>query len=231
MREIPMLFSTPMVQAIFDRRKTKTRRMKGLEKFNINPDAFTCKNERVEICRFWDESKEQQDPNPLEIYYILNSADGHANKVQCPYGKPGDVLWVRETFAVVDKKSKHFLYKANPEHQSMKWKPSIHMPKAACRLWLKITNVRVERLHDITEDDAIAEGIISRVNSPVNAFSKSFVTYYDYINKAFPSFGTINPKSSFESLWQSINGAESWDANPWVWVVEFELMDKKEGKS
>jgi hypothetical protein len=207
----PILFSTPMVQAILDGRKTQTRRIIN----NIHPN-----------------SKFHPDLNLLGYTFV--EPDGKikvpemASVIQGKY-KVGDVLWVREKFRrLVDCESGKFhsfsYYADMPEefHKQYphKWKPSIHMPKAACRLFLEITNVRVERLQDISNEDAVAEGVISRVNHPINVFSKSFVTYYDYISKAFPSFGVINAKSSFASLWQSINGDESWNANPWVWVVE-----------
>jgi hypothetical protein len=212
----PILFSTPMVQAILDGRKTQTRRtVKQAIAYDSN----------------WKVQQIKEEPTDGIPRYEIRCGTQYALPIfKCPYGKVGDVLWVREKFRrLVDCESGKFhsfsYYADMPEafHKQFphKWKPSIHMPKNACRLFLEITNVRVERLHDISEDDAVAEGVISRVNHPINVFSKSFVTYYDYISKAFPSFGKINAKSSFASLWQSINGDESWNANPWVWVVEF----------
>lgn len=92
------------------------------------------------------------------------------------------------------------------------------MPKEACRLWLKVNAVRVERLQDISEDDAKAEGI-ARAMQPL--FQE--MRYMDYLTNEL--HGWRNPSSSFQSLWQSINGPESWEANPWVWVIEFERCE------
>jgi hypothetical protein len=123
----------------------------------------------------------------------------------CPYGEIGDRLWAREAWDYSDSLEEPYLYRQKemeewlPEvFNRMKWKPSIHMPKEACRIKLEITNIRVERLQDISEDDAIAEGVK-------------------------PSF---NARHSFACLWQGINGIESWDANSWVWVIEFKKVDQ-----
>jgi hypothetical protein len=117
---------------------------------------------------------------------------------------------------VVDKKRKHFLYKANTVHQAMKWKPSIHMPKAAARIWLQVESIAVERLRDITEEDAIAEGV-----NLAEGLIKGEMLWKDYEHDLN---NLSNPKSSFKTLWRSINGAESWEANPWVWVVRFKVV-------
>ena len=94
------------------------------------------------------------------------------------------------------------------------------MPKEACRLFLKITSIKVERLQDISEEDAIAEGVLS---IPAKSFGKEFRAYVDYL-----ASGSYYPISefSFESLWQSINGEESWNANPFVWIITFEKIQK-----
>jgi hypothetical protein len=158
MKERPILFSTPMVSAILEGRKTQTRRI--------------LKNPEVSM-------------------------------QNCPYGKPGDLLWVRETWGIEKRKEKRIVFKARMNDypiQDDRWRPSIHMPKDAARIWLKLTEVRVERLQDITEKDAIAEGIEDE--SP-----------YFY-----------NPKYSFISLWESINGEGSFYQNPWVWVLTFEVL-------
>lgn len=98
------------------------------------------------------------------------------------------------------------------------------MPKAACRLFLEITNIRVERLQDISEDDAIREGIKSEIFTP-----NSEKCYYFYPCNDLRDDSYIDlPKTSFYSLWQSINGPESWDENPWVWVIEFKRVNKPE---
>ncbi len=135
--------------------------------------------------------------------------DGEHPQMKCPYGKVGDVLWVREAFAEDDDTPK-VIYKADhtKEVQNyVKWKPSIRMPKIACRLFLQITNIRVERLQDITEQDAKNEG--AKHDRAVG-------------------YGQIggSHREGFINLWQSINGEQSWQQNPWVWVIEFKKINK-----
>lgn len=186
----PILFSTEMVQAIIAGRKTQTRRTKGLKVVNDNPDSHTFNFLSI------DKSKAS--------FKII---EGMSQAVDVPY-KTGDILWVRESFSPVgyQEKPMYYLYKANPVHQSMKWKPSIHMPKKACRLFLKITNVRVERLQDITEMEAIFEGCMQ--------YEKAT----DWMTALY----------GFELLWKKINGESSWKSNPWVWVIDFERIEKPE---
>ena len=122
----------------------------------------------------------------------------------------GDVLWVRETFHVfgspVSKSTVSYKAQAvNPNDKGWKWKPSIHMPKEACRLFLKIKDIRVERLQDISRGDAMAEGC-------------------PFPNIAKQTFPTV----WFEELWCKINGEQSWNENLWVWVIEFERIEKPE---
>jgi hypothetical protein len=101
----------------------------------------------------------------------------------------------------------------------MKWKPSIFMPKKKCRIFLEITDVRVERLQDISEEDAIAEGIKKTwINDDIKQ-----CRFKNYINDGK---GSKSPIDSFNSLWVSINGKDSWKANPWVWVYEFKVVEK-----
>lgn len=185
MKERPIIFSTPMVQAILDGRKTQTRRI-----IKPQPD---------EDCYYLMEL----NSGILTINY--NQGDKNP-KVKCPYGQPGDLLWVRESFAKATDPDGDdlYYYKADRRHADGKWKPSIHMPKAAARIWLRVKDVRVERVQDITEGDAIKEGIKPE---------------FDYLHN---SYENLTPKCSFMTLWRKINGRESWDANPWVWVVEFE---------
>jgi hypothetical protein len=190
MKERPILFSTPMVEAILDGRKTQTRRL--------------YKNA----------------PPSVDLHAIAKHSKDYIYS-QCPYGKPGDLLWVRESFSPIYRNNELFscLYKAsNHLPPDRKWKPSIHMPKAAARIWLRVKDVRVERLHDITNADAIAEGI-EIVQSEV--FMRVFKNYNSPQDEE-PYF--IDPKFSFMSLWCKINGEVSWLQNPWVWVVEYDVM-------
>lgn len=205
MKNIPILFSTPMVQAILEGRKTMTRRiLKTQPKFNPNIIE-------LDDCWGWcHKEKIEQNPDRFQI----------KQQFKCPYGQPGDILWVRETWCNTIDEDFPYAYKATHpwaenEEGSSPWKPSIHMPKEACRIFLKVKSVKVERLQDITEQDAIAEGIERCGNH-------GFKNYMTNI-----AMMCVNPaKRSFETLWQSINGEQSWDENPWVWVIEFEQTEK-----
>jgi len=185
-KERPILFSAPMVRAILEGRKTQTRRVvKHVET-----------NEPV-----------TSDPRPY-------------NK-PCPYGQPGDRLWVRETWLDLgdgitpdgDMKPCGYLYRSDHDKNTMKgqWKPSIFMPRAASRITLEITGIRVERLQHISADDAISEGI-----------EKQGLRWRDYHGD---ELGWLDPCQSYRTLWESINGPGSWALNPWVWVIEFRKVD------
>lgn len=205
MKLIPLLFSTPMVQAILDNRKTMTRRL-------IKPQPI----DNIEVDGNFFEGNHKG--------YV--KVDGHPNwREQFVHEfskyKVGDVLWVRETFNG-DHKG-YPVYKADVTEnlsefisKGIKWKPSLFMPFAACRLFLKITNIRIEQLHDITNEDAIAEGILKNDNG-------SFKNY-KFIGDSI--IGDNAAKNSFFSLWMSINGSNSYLANPWVWVISFERCEK-----
>ncbi len=151
----------------------------------------------------------------------LVKGTGHGEG-QCPFGAPGDQLWVRETFIRVDDdngvKIKTY-YRADKvkfvKTFKLKWTPSIHMPRAESRITLKITDVRVEKLKDISLVDAINEGLISAIG-PLKT------SMWEYSSSQGGQFS--NPKVAFQMLWGSINGMESWDSNPWVWVIEFEMI-------
>lgn len=209
----PILFSGEMVRAILEGRKTQTRRVvksrheSGL--FQVCFNKATGNVTGIESLD-WDERNIEKD-------------------VICPYGKPGDVLWVRESFAELKNghNEKWIEYKADgmPNHSDFgdwKWKPSIHMPKAACRLFLKIKSVRVERLQDISEADAVAEGVDNWTWKDMAA-PQNWLHYSE--ENAPPLTSAVD---SFITLWEKINGLGSFLENPWVWVVEFEKCDKPE---
>ena len=189
----PILFNTEMVRAILDRRKTCTRRI-------LKHDVETILN-----------SPYHKAHPEVEDKQIISKL------CQPPY-QPGDILYVRETW----KKAPNGYYyyedwQRNDIADITKWKPSIHMPKEAARIWLKVTDVRVERLHEISEDGAKAEGAIDNrgfIHSPDNE--------YDRIHAA---------REHFIEIWNStIKKSDldryGWDANPWVWVIEFERCEK-----
>lgn len=195
-KEKGILFNAEMVQAILSGRKTQTRRIiseKTLHLFGVAASAGQC--HPIELCDQRSQS------------YYLDF---------CPLGKPGDQLWVREAFAAGLCTESTLAYRATHKTEDLeegwgetiKWTPSIHMPRWASRINLLITGVRVERLRDISEQDAMAEGCAyGKGNGEIDL--------------------AVRPENHFPTLWASIYGAESWQANPWVWVIEFERMEAK----
>ena len=198
MRERPILFSGPMVRAILDGKKKQTRR---LVKF---PTEWTAPCAGCGCCH----------GNPYSgktLSSWTRCKCVRPSAVACPYGQPGDRLWVRETFAACRHGAKHpdcIEFKADGDPEGLKWKPSIHMPRWASRLTLAVEAVRVERLQDITEEDARAEGVDRQL-----VFAQDTVrsTHHD----------------GFMVAWQSINGARaSWSSNPFVWVISFRRVSR-----
>nr|DAL61554.1 MAG TPA_asm: ASCH domain protein [Caudoviricetes sp.] len=188
MKERGMIFNGEMVRAILDGRKTQTRRP---VKFPVHDKNLGCELAGNELA------------GELSAGNYLNSA----------FGKPGDRIWVRETWAEAGASAPDLkLYRANyPEHvpsiyenvppaEEIRWTPSIHMPRTASRIQLEITDVRVERLRSMSQDDARAEGVIA-------------------------ASGPMEAGLAFRELWDSIYGEESWKANPWVWVIEFKRVE------
>jgi len=209
MKERPILFSAPMVRALLAGTKTQTRRVVKLPHMNPlgqwRPTTFggpdggrTRSGETV----------------PLQGS-IWHTRTG--DQLGCPYGQPGDRLWVRETWAQPEKRSADFLpwvyaadYQERPCHR---WRPSIHMPRAASRITLEITGVRVERLQDISDADAISEGLYQDIAGRWTTYSATESAREH-----------LSPVEAYCDLYESINGPGSWDANPWVWVVEFKKI-------
>ena len=187
-RVLPILFNMEMVRSILDCRKSCTRRI-------IKPQPQG----------YFEVSEE-----PLYIY----DTDGKQGKITPPY-QPGDILYVRETF--IQAAAHIFWYKADDKpwmSKDLLWKPSIHMPKEAARIWLKVTDVRVERLQDITGLSVQKEGIEVDPNECASKF--------DFISELF---------LLFQRLWDSTIKKSNlnhygWDANPYVWVIEFERCEK-----
>lgn len=210
--ERPILFQTEMVQANMEDRKTQTRRTKGLD--HVNDPEYQKSITLMKMGYNVDGDRS------LQIFKngdVLNHTF-----IKPPYGKPGDLLWVREASIYAENlfppQNPQWVYKADYETSiGIRWKPSIHMPKSGARLWLMVEDIRVERVQDITETDAIAEGIkLSYVSNGVPAWIR-----YDGYAKT-----TTYPVVSFWSLWASINGEASWDTNPWVWVVQYRILSK-----
>lgn len=193
MKERPILFSAPMVRALLAGTKTQTRRVFKLPR--------GCS---------WYEALGGEAAGQIQD----DEGPGwwHVEEQRCPYGQPGDRLWVRESFCE-DPLSFGALYRADGEldEQALnaggKWRPSIHMPRWASRITLEVSGVRVERLQDINEADCIAEGCTGGHGS-------------------IPGYGyNATPLEHYHWLWNSINGPVSWEANPWVWVVEFKRLN------
>jgi hypothetical protein len=221
----PILFSTEMVKAILTGRKTMTRRVVKPQPAIYEGGCMWGKFNSS--CPTWWDDRKKVDT------FLFD---------KCPYGEVGDVLWVRETWSwdwsdYPERKQKYYYYKATTNEGFLasgeKWRPSIFMPKDACRLFLKITDMRVERLHDITEEDAKAEGVQPNCTDSENCPSpkckadgcQAAGEYVHYM-RDFDDFPAGSATESFESLWHKINGQENWDANPWVWVISFEVSQK-----
>lgn len=218
MTERPILFSAPMVRAILAGTKAQTRRV---IKRPLRCPEWTA-------YRYFGPSKNDPTCRSMAIECGPDYPDDASDQVLCPYGGAGDRLWVRETFAKIDGQTQPWIetdYRATYEHGDRlgdalglkkRWTPAIHMPRAASRLTLEITGVRVERLQDISEADAIAEGVGNVIVS--DGGESRWMNYADPGSKA-NAFG--DARRSYRSLWDSINGPGSWNANPWVWIVEF----------
>lgn len=211
MKERPILFSGPMVRAILSGAQTQMRRA-------LKPQPYF--DNRGLLWWEWSRSAGSASIDP-----VGQPSDEWLK--HCPYGAPGDVLWVRETWAPCEApiRSGFIQYAADGAigrrvsllgvwvGKPSKWRPSIHMPRWASRLSLRIKSVRVERLQEISDVDAISEGIAHNVLRD-GGYSLPDTSHYH----------ASDPRASFCSLWESINGAGSWAANPLVWVVEFEVM-------
>jgi len=222
MKYRPILFSAPMVRALLDGSKTQTRRVVNLNDRlgRFDKDGYHAVTDSTIVRTSW---------TPSTIQKV----------VDCPYGQPGDRLWVRETFTDLQDTGieyrpipsvplKRYVFAADIKlgsHEDearkefgIKWRPSIFMPRTASRITLEVTGVRVERLQDISEVDCIAEGIERSEEYPT--LWKRGDLYGDQNTVQITGF----PKLAYRSIWEAISGHESWHANPWVWVVEFKQV-------
>lgn len=228
-----------MVKAILEGRKTQTRRIIK-DSYNgclTNGGPHPCPNEPVVM----HPGAVIQSPIEGEPDIVIDGDKVHAHffcstmdkAAYCPYGKVGDILYVRETSAVTystgPKMKRTVWYKADdpviPPNVSFKWKPSIHMLRGSARIFLKITDIRVEALRDINWADAFAEGILKDEIGFKN-YDKELAKGYGHPDHDYPHLESAI--DSFKSLWQSINGPDSWKENPWVWVINFERTNKPE---
>jgi len=236
-KERPILFKLPMVQAILAGNKTQTRRVVNfpLSRSEYEPSIWQTQQKIKKDVKNKDGKTIVKKG---EFAFMSMTIEGVLSL--CPYGQVGDKLWVRETWQHANFPCDYYtesvpvFYRADykddphgydgeksPEGKYRHWKPSIFMPRAASRILLEITNVRVERLRDISEQDAIAEGIKPIKITCSRDGEKTAYKAYDWPNE---NITKNNPIDSYFSLWQSINGRESLDANPWVWVIEFKRV-------
>lgn len=198
-----MLVTGQLVPRVLDGSKTQTRRLQGLETANAMPWMYQVPPALV-VLKGYVHANWVWDDERSDLY-------------KCPYGQPGDRLWVRETHRPIWGQTPGYLigvdYRADPAEKwtrlgdqigaPTKWTPSIHMRREYSRILLEIVSIRCERLNDISEGDAIAEGCLYPATGPDWKLAK---------------------KWAFRALWNDINGAGSWDENPWVWRVEFKLV-------
>lgn len=220
----PILFSAPMIRALLSGAKTQTRRM-----LRPQPEPHEWQGMR-------GYSLEWRNPHDfmwLLVHRIPQNPVPIGRRFRCPYGAPGDLLWVRETWQAADgnKRAARIVsqprpdfgwveYAATCDDCPSRWRPSIHMPRWASRLTLRITDVRVQRLQDISEKDAIAEGV-------EGAFVEDgrYWRNYGLSDEEAACSPMLNfPTESFRTLWESINGKGSWGTNPWVWALTFDVL-------
>lgn len=196
-KERPILFSGAMVRAILEGRKTQTRRVLKLPRWSTQD---------------WDDFEVYENG----VAETICASTGCSAVVLCPYGKKGDRLWVRETWRTindqplsecVNHKDLQFAADADEaEFAIFRFRPSIHLPRWGSRITLEVTDIRVQRLQEISEEDAIAEGV-----PPFNWSDRK----------------SLRPVPAFQSFWNSINKTRGfgWDVNPWVWVVSFKCVE------
>lgn len=225
MKERPILFSEQRVRALLVGQQTQTRRI-------MKTQAFGPGQDHHEGVHAFDVSA-----NHLHGYKMMSMAD---ISYQCPYGKPGDILWVRETWrgpmvpesdlaeyerdptpfrlpeycqyrADSNELGQHVL--STPEAEEFGWQTAIHMPRWASRINLEITGVRAEKIQDISEDDIMAEGVQTDSH-----FLNNFFTM---------NVNSESPKEAYRKAWEKQYGATSWEVNPWVWVIEFQRVERR----
>lgn len=230
--ERPILYQTEMVQANLEDLKNQTRRTKGL---SLNVDGVPKKNWEYTECYLGVDTKD----NLVWMASAKHIPTGQTYGDICPYGMPGDLLWVKETWVEyfdpnVDPFTPVIGFKADNIAFPEKLKPSIHMPKKASRIWVMVEDIRVERVQDISEEDAKAEGIMDFSNPKFKYYEEGSSGFVDYIPSK-TRYGKriikhhdvfLNPIPSYRSLWISINGQESWDSNPWIWVIKYRILSK-----
>ncbi|VTM84892.1 morphogenetic protein [Klebsiella pneumoniae] len=245
MKERGMIFNGEMVRAILDGRKTQTRREIKLN-LDIACLATTYDWATSLAANHYQGLTEEQIQQKAEslrgVIHPVILANGQMVSIICPHGKPGDRIWVRETWAEAGASAPDLkLYRANyPEHvpsiyenvppaEEIRWTPSIHMPRTASRILLEITDVRVERLNAISEEDAIAEGMQGVICPCCKGDSEYSTSQYDAETLAvvdeIPCRACESNRRKFFTLWDSIYGYGQHCIGEWVWVIEFKRVE------
>ncbi len=222
MKERPILFAAPMVRALLAGTKTQTRRVVRIP--GSDGTGTHCYPTPEHSQMLIDGSAE---------FSFDGGFDQDVRSVRCPYGVPGDRLWVRETHSLwADQKTRDYLLDTRDDHAHLPavyaanhpgcssldagggkhWRPSIFMRRSLSRITLEVTDVRIERLQDISEEDARAEGVQLGISKPCTVNGEpGVVSFFD-------------PNAAYAYLWNQINGIGAWSANPWVWAVSFRVM-------
>lgn len=226
MRQLPIPYSEVMVKSLLQNLKQMTRRTKGLERVNENPDDW----EFVHILNL-----------PLENRYMVefrNTKTAEYGTLMIPFSI-GDKLWVKETYQHTKilninpcDENYGFVYKADEQpwsnYEGWRWITGRFMPKAAARIWLEVTDIKCERLQNISHEDCIAEGILP-LNMSAMQLAQQEQRYFDYSKPKQLFTEGLDPFWSFNSLWCSINGGDSWEANPWVFAYTFKQIEPPTG--
>ena len=236
MKERPIIFTAPEVRAILASRKTMTRR--------ACKDAFVIDAAESFCEKLLSTKAERLGPGQIGrkvIGYICKVNDGitldDLVPALCPFGQPGERLWVRETFlhepadycweasVSIPVRPEMTIYRADADPTGVGtagWKSPIHMPRSLSRITLEIESVRIERLQDISEADALAEGV-ERI-FPAGHPADTGPNHYTAEGPERVSLNQPTAVGAFRALWALINGEESWTANPWVWVLSFKRV-------
>lgn len=242
MKERPILFSAPMIRALLDGRKTQTRRV-----ITTGKRAPWHQMEPVFLAHRWTVA-----PHPRGGFWaidvpnasteVMDRPPGNDTGFQCPYGQPGDRLWVRENgweppvAPTIDQiaggaDTWQYVYDADgvsegdrEDFRNWKWKrrPSIHMPRWASRITLEVTGVRVERVQSITPADAVAEGAHEVLLTPDHPLREdAYARGSDFKGQRF-----AGARDAYAAIWDALNAKRGypWSANPWVWIIEFKRL-------
>ena len=202
MKERPILFSAPMVRAILEGRKTQTRRIIKSPSVK-HPELVLLAHDDVNSA-WWPFYSDDGESSVTD--------DGMEEPIECPHGKPGDRLWVRETWMEPFNDPERFRYRATNPSYADKWRPSIFMPRTASRITLTISSVRCERVQEISAADAVAEGLEKNHNG----------YWWGGAHAESGRKQHADPRISYKELWDHINAKRApWASNPWVWVIKF----------